>query len=89
VQSAPFGGVRISGLGKINGREGLRACCHIKTVVSDRLPLHAGVSLYPVRPATFPLLTDAVALLYGQDLRTRARALFGVGKNLLRLARQR
>ena len=89
VQSAPFGGVCISGLGKINGREGLRACCQIKTVVSDRLPIHPAMSLYPVRSATFPLLTQAVALLYGQDLATRARALWGVGKNLVRLARQR
>lgn len=89
VQSAPFGGVRISGLGKINGREGLRACCQQKTVVSDRFPIHAAMSLYPVQPATFPLLKQAVALLYGPDLPTRARALWGVGKNLLRLAQKR
>jgi len=53
------------------------------------LPIHPAMSLYPVRSATFPLLTQAVALLYGQDLATRARALWGVGKNLVRLARQR
>ena len=89
VQSAPFGGLRISGFGQINGREGLRACCHVKTVVSDRLPLHAGVSLYPVRSATFPLLQSAVALIYGSGLKTRAEAALGVGMNLLRLARGR
>jgi acyl-CoA reductase-like NAD-dependent aldehyde dehydrogenase len=89
VQSAPFGGLRISGFGQINGREGLRACCHAKTVVSDRLPLHAGVSLYPVRSATFPLLKSAVALIYGAGVGARARAAFDLGKNLLRLKSQR
>jgi hypothetical protein len=58
-------------------------------VVSDRLPLHAGVSLYPVRSATFPLLQSAVALIYGSGLKTRAEAALGVGINLLRLARGR
>jgi len=86
VQSAPFGGTRVSGFGRINGREGLRACCHVKTVVTDRLPIHASMSMYPVRKATYPLLENAVTLIYGGDLRLRARGFFGVAKNLVRLA---
>src|SRR5581483_5022587 len=52
AQALPFGGVRISGFGKINGREGLRACCNEKAIVDDRLPIHQGVSVYPVRAET-------------------------------------
>jgi len=35
-QSLPFGGVRISGFGRINGKEGLRECCLTKAVLTDR-----------------------------------------------------
>lgn len=86
VQSAPFGGVRISGFGRINGREGLRGCCHVKTVVSDKLPIHASMSLYPIRPATFPLLEGAVAMIYGNGIRTRAKGALGVARSLVRMA---
>jgi acyl-CoA reductase-like NAD-dependent aldehyde dehydrogenase len=75
MQSAPFGGVRISGFGKINGREGLRACCNAKTVVTDRVPVRKGLSFYPIRAATYPLLESAVTLIYGSGLRRRVRAL--------------
>jgi acyl-CoA reductase-like NAD-dependent aldehyde dehydrogenase len=87
VQSAPFGGVRSSGIGRINGREGLRGCCNIKTVVSDKLPVHMSMSLYPIRPATFPLLTSAVSLIYGSGVSQRAQAAVGVARSLLGLLR--
>jgi acyl-CoA reductase-like NAD-dependent aldehyde dehydrogenase len=92
MQSAPFGGVRISGFGKINGREGLRACCNEKTVVTDRLPIHQGMSFYPIRPATFSLLESAVGLLYGgggvAGLLRRGKAAVGLGRSLWSLSRR-
>ena len=38
AQDLPFGGVRGSGFGRLNGPEGLRAVCNVKAVMSDRLP---------------------------------------------------
>jgi acyl-CoA reductase-like NAD-dependent aldehyde dehydrogenase len=88
VQSAPFGGVRISGFGRINGREGLRACCNEKTVISDRLPLHAAFAPYPIQTETFPLFSDVVTLLYGRGLGRKAKALAGLARNLGALLRR-
>ena len=87
VQSAPFGGVRISGFGRINGREGLRSCCHVKTVVTDKLPLHMPMSLYPIRPATFPMLDGAVRLFYGKGVAEKAKGAVQVAKSLLSMVR--
>lgn len=88
VQSAPFGGVRISGFGRINGREGLRSCCHIKTVVTDKLPIHMPISLYPIRSGTFPMLDGAVRLFYGNGLRDRARGAVQVGRSLVSMIKE-
>ena len=87
VQSAPLGGVRISGFGRINGREGLRSCCHVKTVVTDKLPLHMPMSLYPIRPATFPMLDGAVRLFYGSGVAEKAKGAVQVAKSLLSMVR--
>jgi acyl-CoA reductase-like NAD-dependent aldehyde dehydrogenase len=85
MQSAPFGGVRTSGFGRINGREGLRACCNIKTVVGDRLPIHQAVSFYPIRKATFPLLQNVISIIYGTGVLPRFKAISGLVSNLWRM----
>ena len=82
MQSAPFGGVRSSGFGRINGREGLRACCNEKTVVTDKLPLHQSVSFYPIKKATFPLLQNVISVIYGRGVSTKIKAVAGMAKNL-------
>jgi hypothetical protein len=53
AQDLPFGGVRGSGFGRLNGPEGLRAMCNTKAVVSDLLPLHSALKMYPVAPAAY------------------------------------
>ncbi len=87
VQSLPFGGLKLSGFGRINGREGLRACCNEKAVVTDRFPVGRGLAVYPTRPETFELFQNAVGVLYGRGLLGRARSAARMVKNLARLAR--
>jgi acyl-CoA reductase-like NAD-dependent aldehyde dehydrogenase len=73
IQSLPFGGVGISGIGRINGREGLRACCNTKAVVTDRLPLGKGVSVYPIQKTTYALVREISSLVYAQGIGARAK----------------
>ncbi|MEM9457090.1 MAG: aldehyde dehydrogenase family protein [Myxococcota bacterium] len=83
AQELTFGGVKASGFGRINGREGLHACCNIKAVLDDRLPLHFANKLFPVGDADFDRIKGAVRLFYGRGLRGR---LPGLG-DLLRTVR--
>src|SRR5690606_7499905 len=39
AQGLPFGGVKRSGYGRLNGRAGLHALCNVRAVLDDRLPL--------------------------------------------------
>lgn len=80
AQDLTFGGVKKSGFGRLNGRDGLRACCNVKAVLDDRLPLHFANKLFPVGPQDFDRIKGAVRLVYGRGLR---RKLDGV-KDLLR-----
>jgi len=87
MQDLPFGGLKISGVGKINGPEGLRACCNEKAVVRDRLPIRRGISVYPVRDATLPLLSETIRVIYSEGPVAKARAAVKVLRSLIELAR--
>ncbi|MFO0549279.1 MAG: aldehyde dehydrogenase family protein [Polyangiaceae bacterium] len=89
IQALPFGGVGISGFGKINGREGLRACSLEKAMVSDRVRLSAGVAVYPIRPSTYALTNNVIKLVYGATPAEKARAIFGAAKSFIAVARGR
>ncbi len=89
MQSLPFGGVGISGFGRINGREGLRACCYEKTIVDDRIPLGQSVSFHPVREHSYDLVESAVRVIYSRGITNKARAAIDAGKNLVRVLRER
>ena len=70
----PFGGVRGSGFGRLNGREGLRACCNAKSVLSDRLPFGAPAKLYPVGPLDYELAKGVITTLYVRSFSGKLRA---------------
>ena len=73
AQELTFGGVKASGFGRINGREGLRSCCNIKAVLDDRLPIGFANKLFPVTPKAFDNIRGAVQLVYGRGLRGKLR----------------
>ena len=89
IQSLPFGGVGRSGFGRINGREGLRACSNEKAVVTDRLPLGGGVSVYPIVAGTYPLVRSAIGMIYAPGALNKARAAVAAVRNVVGVARAR
>ena len=88
MQALPFGGVGVSGFGRINGREGLRACCYAKAIVDDRIPLGQSVSFHPVRPHSYDLVTSAVRVIYGRGLATKGRAVVDAARSLVAVLRE-
>ena len=88
AQDLPFGGVRGSGFGRLNGPEGLRGMCNVKAVVSDRLPLHTALKMYPVDPAAYDTARGIFKILYSGSLAGRARGVVEVGRALLKRLRK-
>jgi acyl-CoA reductase-like NAD-dependent aldehyde dehydrogenase len=79
VQSLPFGGVKISGFDRFAGPEGLRACCLMKTVTSDRFP---GVRTnippameYPMKPAGLKFARGLLSMLFADSLWGRIKGI--------------
>jgi acyl-CoA reductase-like NAD-dependent aldehyde dehydrogenase len=75
AQDLTFGGIKQSGFGRMNGAEGLRACCNVKAVLDDRFGLHFANKLFPVGERDFDRIEGAVRLVYGQGLRARLAGL--------------
>jgi acyl-CoA reductase-like NAD-dependent aldehyde dehydrogenase len=83
AQDLPFGGVDASGFGRLNGREGLRACTNQKAILEDRFALHMPAKLYPVQQGMYELTRDALRILYQPSLDRRARAALGLVRDLV------
>jgi len=62
----PFGGVKGSGFGRLNGKEGLRACCNEKSVLLDRLPMGAPSKLYPIGTFDYDIARETIRSIYGR-----------------------
>lgn len=86
AQDLTFGGVKSSGFGRMNGRDGLRACCNVKAVLDDRFGFHFANKLYPIGEGDFERIKGAVQVMYGQGLRRKIR---GVGDLLRSFTKKR
>jgi hypothetical protein len=82
VQELPFGGVKESGFGRLNGRDGLRALTHPRALLEDRLPLRMANKLFPVAPSSFKATRAAIDLMYGPGLGRRLRGVRGLVRAL-------
>ncbi|HZS35363.1 MAG TPA: aldehyde dehydrogenase family protein [Polyangia bacterium] len=84
ANALPFGGVRGSGYGRLNGREGIRAMCNIKSVMEDRFALHKPVKLYPVKLGDFERTRHTIELLYRRSPLQRLESAFALVRTLFR-----
>ena len=76
---APFGGVKESGFDRFAGIEGLRGCCHVKSVVVDGIP---GIRTdippplrYPVKPNAFAFCKSLCHVFFGLGLAEKVAGL--------------
>jgi acyl-CoA reductase-like NAD-dependent aldehyde dehydrogenase len=80
AQDLPFGGVRGSGFGRLNGREGLRAMCNAKAVIDDRFPMQRPIKVFPGRRGDYELTRAAIRLVYQAGLRNRLENAIELGR---------
>jgi acyl-CoA reductase-like NAD-dependent aldehyde dehydrogenase len=78
VQDLTFGGVKESGYGRMNGRDGLRALCNVRAVLDDRFPFFPVQRLFPVRPRDYGFAQGVIRLRYGAGWREKLRGLLGL-----------
>jgi acyl-CoA reductase-like NAD-dependent aldehyde dehydrogenase len=81
-QDLPFGGVKHSGFGRMNGRDGLRAYTNAKAVLTDRFGFHVPPKLYPVAPDVYAKARSSIRLLYSSRWTDKLSSLL----SLLRLS---
>jgi acyl-CoA reductase-like NAD-dependent aldehyde dehydrogenase len=75
AQDLPFGGVGGSGFGRLNGRDGLRACTNVKALLEDRFPLQKPAKLYPVKKGDYELARSVIRTLYSPSLSGKLRGI--------------
>lgn len=85
----PFGGVRGSGYGRLNGREGLRAMTNVKSVLYDRMPNKLPAKLYPVGPMDYAMVREVVKTVYSRSLVKKVAGLVSLGKLAVKQLRER
>ena len=61
----PFGGMGISGIGRVHGPEGLRSFCQIQAVLVNRFGLKREPWWYPISKRTKKLFKTITKIIYG------------------------
>ncbi len=75
AQDLTFGGVKESGFGRMNGRDGLRSMCNVKAVIDDRIPISRPNKMYPVTASQYGVFSGVIDLVYGRGFKHRWRGL--------------
>ncbi len=70
VNEVPFGGVKDSGVGMVNGPEGLRGYCHAMPIIVHRFG-SGPASSYPYTPKTAEDMSKAMKFFWGSSLMRR------------------
>ena len=83
AQALPFGGAKASGFGRLNGREGLRACTNAQSVLVDRFPFHAPAKLYPVSPKSYDVARGVIRTIYGRRPLAKVTGVLDLARTLL------
>ncbi len=79
-QDLPFGGIKYSGFGVMNGRDGLRAYCYPKAILSDRSFLEVPPVLFPVGSNDYQISKHSMRMLFGRGLGLKAKSLMSIIK---------
>ncbi len=77
-QDLPFGGVKYSGFGRMNGRDGLRAYTNAKAVLTDRFWFQVPPKLYPVKPGDYEKARSSIRLLFARRWTDKLKALISL-----------
>ena len=75
AQDLTFGGVKASGFGRMNGRDGLRSMCNVKAVMDDRFPIHKPNVIFPVKERDYGTFSGVIDLIYSSTWKDRLNAL--------------
>jgi succinate-semialdehyde dehydrogenase/glutarate-semialdehyde dehydrogenase len=68
VTESPFGGVKESGIGRVNGELGLKGFCHTRSIVIDRLGGKSEPTWFPYSARKTNTLTRVLRVLWGTSL---------------------
>ena len=68
VTESPFGGVKESGIGRVNGEQGLKGFCNTRSILVDRLGGKSEPVWFPYTARKANMLRRAMRVLWGTSL---------------------
>jgi succinate-semialdehyde dehydrogenase/glutarate-semialdehyde dehydrogenase len=68
VTESPFGGVKDSGIGRVNGEMGLKSYCHAQSIVVDRLGGKSEMLWYPYSNRKLNIIKRMMRFLWGTSI---------------------
>ncbi len=68
ITESPFGGVKQSGIGRVNGEQGLLGMCHTKSIVIDRVGSRSELLWFPHSARKASWVKRALRVIWGTSL---------------------